>query len=969
MEVWTATLLLIGVLEALVSSLSTVPGVLGAQGSIFVDCGSNIRYVDKVTNVSWVPDAPYITTGVNGHVPSAQTNYPNFSEFTTVRYFPDSIAKNCYRFPVISNQTYLIRGTFFYGSYDNATAPPSFQLGIDGTLVANVTFDDTATFVYHEFGYVSELDFNTTFLCLLRDSSNSVPFISSISLSPLPNDFFSGVSLYQGQYVETKYRLNFGGNRLIRYPDDIYDRYWYPQGSNSTFLKSTTPPPQILTTNHSIDQNIISPDIIPAAVIDTALTTTGGNITIFFPDTSYLAFVIFYYAELDATANATSRQFYGQVPGYAPIYFNPIVNASQFSVSNESFAYLPGWDIVLYQNQTISSPLGPLVNALEVLEFGLATATLTNPEVALTIEEIKLSYNLTEWTGDPCVPIPHAWVTCSFDTNSVPSLIEVNLADYNLTGPISPSFGNLPNLHTLNLSGNQLTGSIPPSIWNITTLNTLDLSKNNLFGNLITTNTTPCPGNLTYLNLARNNFNGTFPSHLLTCSIYTLQQVSFDNNSFSGILDMDTLDNEYAFHVSNVLISMVNNNISGLMPNNATYSPVLLGGNPCCNPTSEALYYAPLNCRYTSYGVFIPNLEFARQQVQPTLYSYNVLRVATKDFHPHNKLGQGGFGVVYKGILSDGTTVAVKHLTKSQQGVDDFLNEVIVITGVRHRNLVKLKGCCVHGTQRFLVFEYMENNNLAEALWDQQGQQTLFLDWPKRLNICVGVARGLAYLHEDSHPRIIHRDIKATNILLDKSMNAKIADFGLARLFPDDQSHISTQIAGTIGYLAPEYATLGQLTPKVDVYSFGILLLEIVSGRKNIDLTLASNQIYLIKWALFLYESNMLTNLVEGTLDIINSENEVRRVINVALLCLQIEPTIRPLMSHVLAMLQGEMDIDVNFIEHELHGTNPNFQSIVDDQSNLPLRENMSINDGNILFTNHVPSSNAEIELSDLQPR
>jgi len=147
MEVWTTTLLLIGVLEALVSSLSTVPGVLGAQGSIFVDCGSNIGYVDKVTNVSWVPDAPYITTGVNGHVPSARTNYPNFSEFTTVRSFPDSIAKNCYSFPVISNHTYLIRGTFFYGSYDNATAPPSFQLGIDATIVANVTFDDTATFV------------------------------------------------------------------------------------------------------------------------------------------------------------------------------------------------------------------------------------------------------------------------------------------------------------------------------------------------------------------------------------------------------------------------------------------------------------------------------------------------------------------------------------------------------------------------------------------------------------------------------------------------------------------------------------------------------------------------------------------------------------------------------------------------------------------------------------------------------
>jgi hypothetical protein len=178
--------------------------------------------------------------------------------------------------------------------------------------------------------------------------------------------------------------LFFHYTGYCRYPDDIYDRYWYPQGSNSTFLESTTPPPQILT-NHSIDQNIISSDVIPAAVIDTALTTTGGNITILFPDNySYEAFAIFYYAELDATANATSRQFYAQLPEFATILFNPIVNASQFSVPSESlgpFAYYAGWDIFLYQDQTISSPLGPLVNALELLELSEnMMAKLTNPK-------------------------------------------------------------------------------------------------------------------------------------------------------------------------------------------------------------------------------------------------------------------------------------------------------------------------------------------------------------------------------------------------------------------------------------------------------------------------------------------------------------------------------------------------------------------------------------------------------------
>jgi hypothetical protein len=194
-------------------------------GSIFVDCGSNASYLDKVTNISWVPDTQYITTGVNGYVPSAQTNYPNFSEFRTVRYFPDSTAKNCYRFPALSNQTYLMRGTFFYGFYDNATTTPSFQMGIDGTIVAHVTFNGTVPFVYYEFIYMSVLNNKATFLCLLRDSSNSIPFISAISFSPLPEYYFYGL-IFPSQnllnYVQTKYRLNFGGNRLVRYASKNY---------------------------------------------------------------------------------------------------------------------------------------------------------------------------------------------------------------------------------------------------------------------------------------------------------------------------------------------------------------------------------------------------------------------------------------------------------------------------------------------------------------------------------------------------------------------------------------------------------------------------------------------------------------------------------------------------------------------------------------------------------------------------
>jgi hypothetical protein len=185
-----------------------------------------VSYVDSITNISWVPDAPeYITTGVNGYVPSAPSIYPNFSEFTTVRYFPDTRAKNCYSFPVMPNATYMIRGTFFYGYYDNGTTLPSFQMAVDGTIVANVTFDDATKFVYYEFEVAAVS--NVIFLCLLRDSSNSVPFVSAIAFSFLLDNFFYS-PVYRvlygtpRNYFETKYRLNFGGDGLVRYCQPNY---------------------------------------------------------------------------------------------------------------------------------------------------------------------------------------------------------------------------------------------------------------------------------------------------------------------------------------------------------------------------------------------------------------------------------------------------------------------------------------------------------------------------------------------------------------------------------------------------------------------------------------------------------------------------------------------------------------------------------------------------------------------------
>ncbi|XP_075645970.1 putative LRR receptor-like serine/threonine-protein kinase At1g56140 [Castanea sativa] len=289
-------------------------------------------------------------------------------------------------------------------------------------------------------------------------------------------------------------------------------------------------------------------------------------------------------------------------------------------------------------------------------------------------------------------------------------------------------------------------------------------------------------------------------------------------------------------------------------------------------------------------------------------FSYAELKTATEDFNPDNKLGEGGFGPVYKGTLNDGRVIAVKQLSvTSHQGKNQFLTEIATISAVQHRNLVKLYGCCIEGDKRLLVYEYLENKSLDQALF---GKRTMRLDWSTRFDICLGVARGLAYLHEESRLRIVHRDVKASNILLDSDLIPKISDFGLAKLYDDKKTHISTRVAGTIGYLAPEYAMRGHLTEKADVFAFGVVALELVSGRPNSDSSLEEEKIYLLEWAWQLHENNREVDLADSKLSEFNEE-EVKRLIGVSLLCTQASPTLRPSMSRVVAMLSGDIEVSI----------------------------------------------------------
>ncbi|XP_076941211.1 G-type lectin S-receptor-like serine/threonine-protein kinase At4g27290 [Bidens hawaiensis] len=284
---------------------------------------------------------------------------------------------------------------------------------------------------------------------------------------------------------------------------------------------------------------------------------------------------------------------------------------------------------------------------------------------------------------------------------------------------------------------------------------------------------------------------------------------------------------------------------------------------------------------------------------------YEVAR-ATNNFSVSNKIGEGGFGPVYKGVLEDGREIAVKRLSEtSQQGLDEFKNEVVCIAKLQHRNLVKLLGYCVHQNELILIYEYMTNKSLDWFLFDET--RSLKLNWPQRFNIIHGIARGILYLHQDSRLHIIHRDLKASNILLDGDMNPKISDFGLARMFLGHDTIAKTnKVVGTYGYISPEYAVHGRFSIKSDVFSFGVLVLEIICGKKNREFSHEDHNDNLLGHAWRLYKEGRSIELLSGTLQGSCVVSEVLRSVHVALLCVQHNAEDRPTMLSVVLMLVSE---------------------------------------------------------------
>ncbi|KAG6714651.1 hypothetical protein I3842_05G212700 [Carya illinoinensis] len=298
--------------------------------------------------------------------------------------------------------------------------------------------------------------------------------------------------------------------------------------------------------------------------------------------------------------------------------------------------------------------------------------------------------------------------------------------------------------------------------------------------------------------------------------------------------------------------------------------------------------------------------EDSNTNVDQPIFDLSCIVAATDNFSPSNKVGQGGFGPVFKGQLPNGQHIAVKRLSKSSgQGIEELENEVKLIAKLQHRNLVKMFGCCIHEEEKMLIYEYMSNKSLNNFIFDPTRSSSL--NWSKRFEIIIGIARGILYLHHDSRLRIIHRDLKTSNILLDDEMNPKISDFGVARIFKGDQIQDRTnRVVGTYGYMSPEYAVFGKFSTKSDVFSFGVILLEIVSGKKNSGSYMEHPSLTLIGHVWELWREDRALDIVDSSINESYVPHEVLRCIQIGLLCVQEDVRDRPDMLEVLLMLSTD---------------------------------------------------------------
>ncbi|XP_076917658.1 putative LRR receptor-like serine/threonine-protein kinase At5g10290 [Bidens hawaiensis] len=519
---------------------------------------------------------------------------------------------------------------------------------------------------------------------------------------------------------------------------------------------------------------------------------------------------------------------------------------------------------------------------------------------------------LTDWNPNQVNPCTWSKVTCDTSNN----VVSVSMSFMGFTGSLSPRLRVLSKLTILSLQGNQITGGIPEDYGNMTSLTMLDLESNHLTG--------PIPSslgnlkNLQFLILSQNNLEGSIPDSL--SNLPNLTSILLGYNNLSGQIP-DHLFQVSKFNFTGNRLNCGFNNTHPCTSGSGVASKKSKAGI-IIGVIAGVLVLLLLVClmlflwkgKHKGYKreVFVDVPGEVDRRIafgQLKRFAWRELQVATDNFSERNVLGQGGFGKVYKGVLGDNTKVAVKRLTdyESPGGDAAFQREVEMISVAVHRNLLRLIGFCTTPTERLLVYPYMHNLSVAYRLRELKPGEAV-LDWATRKRVALGTARGLEYLHEHCNPKIIHRDVKAANVLLDEDFEAVVGDFGLAKLVDVRKTNVTTQVRGTMGHIAPEYLSTGKSSERTDIFGYGIMLLEIVTGQRAIDFSRLEEEddVLLLDHVKKLEREKRLDAIVDRNLNKRYNMEEVEMMIKVALLCTQGSPEDRPAMSEVVRMLEGE---------------------------------------------------------------
>ncbi|KEH18240.1 LRR receptor-like kinase [Medicago truncatula] len=514
-------------------------------------------------------------------------------------------------------------------------------------------------------------------------------------------------------------------------------------------------------------------------------------------------------------------------------------------------------------NATSDSDAPPILNAFEIYKLMTQLDSPTSPQDVGAIMDIKSSYQVYKlnWQGDPCLPTQYRWegLVCKGDT--IPRITSLNLSSSKLTGKINISFSYLTELEFLDLSYNELEGPLPEFLAHLP--------------------------NLKVLNLTGNKLSSPIPKDL---------KQKADNKTLElSVAGNPDLCMTGSCKKKNIVVPLV-----------ASFSALFL------IILIISLGFRIFKRQKALYIHVVPPARFNSKKrgslkSKHHAFSYNEILNITDNFK--TIIGEGGFGKVYIGILQDHTQVAVKMLsTSSKQGYKEFQSEVQLLMIVHHRNLVSLIGYCDEGEIKALIYEYMTNGNLQQYLLVENSN---IINWTKRLKIAVDAAHGLDYLHNGCKPPIIHRDLKSSNILLDENLHAKIADFGLSRAFGNDNdSHISTRPAGTFGYVDPQFQRTGNTNKKNDIYSFGIILFELITGKKAL-IKAPDETIHILQWVIPLIKGGDIQNIIDARLQGEFNINSAWKVVEVAMSCISQIAAERPDINQILVELKECLSLEI----------------------------------------------------------